>query len=203
MAGGLKVLTSKRKKFESFYHTHHRVSLGAREAGGHRIKCKEGMMNKYFTAAGIIVLTICFFFAGQGFSETIVIEDTKGDVPIIIKKDDISMVPVDQVGGEKPENKCVGWTYGTYYTTADNALRVNKIVIEPNGKIGTHDGPHSYYICLVVEGEGVLTLVDANNKPCGTFNWKPDDVIVFRANTLHRWDNGDKQTVMIGVEKVP
>lgn len=159
-------------------------------------------MKKSFILTGIIVMASCFLLAGIGFCETVVIENTKGDVPIIIKKDDITMVPVPMVGGEKPENKCEGWTYGTYYTTTDNALRVNNIVIEPNGKIGTHKGPNPYYVCFVVEGEGVLTMVGAGNKPVATFNWKPGDVIVFRPNTLHRWDNGNKRTVMIGIESV-
>ena len=89
-----------------------------------------------------------------------------------------------------------------FYTTADNALKINNIVIEPNGKIGTHEGG-TVYACVVVEGKGVLTMVDTKNKESAKFNGKPGDVIVFGPNTMHRSDNGDKRTVMIGIETVP
>lgn len=46
-------------------------------------------------------------------------------------------------------------------------------------------------------------MVDTKNKESAEFNWKPGDVIVFRTNMMHRWDNGDKCTVMIGIETVP
>jgi quercetin dioxygenase-like cupin family protein len=159
-------------------------------------------MKKRSIMVGMMVLAGCFLVTGMAFSETVVIETVKGKGPIIIPKDDVKMAAIDWIGGEKPENKCEGWTYGTFYTTADNSLKVNNIVIEPNGKIGTHEGG-SVYVCVVVEGEGVLTMVDTNNKVTSKFNWKPGDVIVFRPPGLHRWDNGDKRTVMIGIETVP
>ena len=159
-------------------------------------------MKKNFNVIGFVVLASCFLFTGMAFSETVVIENTKGKVPIIIQKDDVAMAPIDVIGGDKPENKCQGWTYGTFFTTADKALKINNIVMEPNGKIGTHEGG-SVYVCVVVEGKGVLTMLDTNNKSSAKFNWKPGDIIVFRPDTLHRWDNGDKRTVMIGVETVP
>ena len=55
----------------------------------------------------------------------------------------------------------------------------------------------------MVEGNGVLTMVDTKNKESAKFNWKPGDVIVFKPKTMHRWDNGDKRTVMVGIETVP
>jgi quercetin dioxygenase-like cupin family protein len=158
-------------------------------------------MKKGIITLGIVLLASCFLATSMAFAETIVVENAAGKVPIIIKKDAVSMAAIDKVG-DKPENKCVGWTYGAFYTTADNGLKINNIVIEPNGKIGTHEGG-TVYICYVVEGKGVLTMVDTNNKESAKFNWKPGDVIVFRPNTMHRWDNGDKRTVTVGVETVP
>lgn len=158
-------------------------------------------MKKGMILLGVVLLGFCFIGAGTAFCETVVIENAAGKVPIIIKKDDVSMVPIAKFG-DKPEQKCEGWTYGTFYTTADNGLKINNIVIEPNGKIGTHEGG-TVYACFVVEGEGVLTMVDKSNKVSAKFNWKPGDVIVFRPHTMHRWDNGDKRTVMIGIETVP
>ncbi len=158
-------------------------------------------MKKRIITLSIVLLAGCFLTAGMAFGQTIVIENAKDKAPIIIEKAAVSMVSIPAVG-DKPYQKCEGWTYGMFYETADKKLKINNIVIEPNGTIGTHEGG-SVYACYVVEGKGVLSNFDANNKVTSKFNWKPGDVLVFRPNTMHRWDNGDKRTVMVGIETIP
>jgi quercetin dioxygenase-like cupin family protein len=159
---------------------------------------KEGVMKNRSMWTGFTVLVSCFLMWGTGLCETVVIENSKGKVPVITKKENIAMVSIPSVG-DKPESLCEGWTYGTYQTTTEKAVKVNQIVIEPNGKIGTHKGPNSY-VCVVTEGEGVLTVMHSSNKHSSTFKYKPGDVIVFKPNIVHRIDNGNQRTVMIGIE---
>ncbi len=154
--------------------------------------------NLFFVA--VFVALCSFVLAGVAFSEVVVIKNKEGKVPFVEKKEDVKMEKIDMVGGEKPENKCEGWTYGTYVAFANGKIQIHKIAMEPKGRIGTHQGGD--YVCYVVEGEGDLVLVGPDNKDVGKFHYKPGDVIVFEPDTLHYWSNGDKATVMIGVEPV-
>lgn len=148
-----------------------------------------------------ILVTLCtFVFVGNAFSDVVVIKNKEGKVPFVEKKEDIKMNKIGMVGGDKPENKSEGWTYGTYTEFANGKIKINKIALEPRGKIGTHQGGD--YVCYVVEGEGDLILVGPDKTDVGKFHYKPGDVMVFEPDTLHYWVNGDKATVMIGVQPV-
>lgn len=131
-------------------------------------------------------------------AEVYVVEDAMGDKPIVIQKDDPALADIPDIGGVP--NK--GFSYATRYVTAGTGLRVHRGHVEPNGKIAVHDGPN-VYVLYVVNGTGKLVNVGKDGEESSNIEYKPDDIIVFRENTMHYWENGDEPFDFVGFEQFP
>ena len=163
-------------------------------------------MKKIFMLIGVLTLASVLMGIGSVYGKTVVIENGKDNIPMIIEKNDITLFNVPKIG----EKECKGFKTGTFYITSGNSIsgvKIHKMEIEPNGLIATHEGPTvGEYVCYVISGEGALVLLNKEGKTVATYNWKPGDVIVFRPNiakpvTLHYWQNGPAKTEMIGIQQ--
>jgi len=163
-------------------------------------------VKKIFKLVGVLALASIFVGFGDSYGKTIVVENGKDNVPMLTEKNDMSLAEIPKIG----ENKCKGFSIGTFYVTGGNSIsgvKIHKLEIKPDGLIATHEGPAAgEYICYVIAGEGELGLVDKNGNTVATYHWKPGDVIIFRPNiakpnSLHFWKNGPAKTEMIGIEQ--
>lgn len=142
----------------------------------------------------LLALACLAGFALPASAEVYVVEDAAGDTPIVIQKDDPAL-------GAVPEPH-IGFSYVTKYVTTGTALRVHRGHVDPGGHIAVHDGPN-VYVLYVISGDGKLVNVGADGEVTSEINYKPDDIIVFRENTMHYWDNGDEPFEFIGFEQFP
>jgi quercetin dioxygenase-like cupin family protein len=170
------------------------------------MKGRREKMKKFFILIGVLTLASVLMGVGSVYAKTVVIENGKDNIPMIIEKNNITLFNVPKIG----EKECKGFKTGTFYTTSGNSIsgvKIHKMEIEPNGYIAAHEGPAAgEYICYVISGEGELVLLNKEGKTVATYNWKPGDVIVFRPNiakpiTLHYWQNGPAKTEMLGIQQ--
>lgn len=146
-----------------------------------------------------LLLTTAFIFSASfAMADVYVVENSKDKTPIVIEKDDPELVDVPDIAG-KPN---VGFSYATRYITAGTGLRVHRGHVEPNGKIAEHEGPN-VYVLYVINGSGTLINTDLEGQEASRIEYKADDIIVFRENTMHYWVNGDSAFDFIGFEQFP
>lgn len=132
--------------------------------------------------------------AAPALADVYVIEDAAGDMPIVIVKDDPALVDLGE-----PHR---GFSYATRYVTAGTGLRVHRGRVEAGGFIAEHDGPN-VYVLYVVNGTGTLVNTGPDSVESSRIEYKPDDIIVFRENTMHYWENGDAPFDFVGFEQLP
>lgn len=149
-------------------------------------------MKNYFVLIALVL------FATPVAAQVYVIENSKGVKPIVIEKDDPALADVGDIGGIP----CEGFSYATKYVTSGTAIRVHRGHVNPAGKIATHSGPN-VYILYVVSGTGKLVNVGPDRNMASQIDYKADDVIVFRENTLHYWENGSEPFDFVGFEQIP
>lgn len=70
----------------------------------------------------------------------------------------------------------------------------------PDGKITSHDGPYPY-IAYIVAGHDVVRNYGPGGSEAPSFDFGPDDVIVFGFGTMHDWTNRDEGIVFIGFQR--
>jgi quercetin dioxygenase-like cupin family protein len=163
-------------------------------------------VKKYFVLFGFLISVGVLIGFSEVFAKTVVIENGKDNLPMIIEKNDINMVTVPKIG----DKECKGFKAGTYYITSGNSaagVKIHKLELEPNGYIAVHEGPSvGEYVSYIITGEGELGLLNKEGKTVATYQWKAGDVIIFRPNimkpiTLHYWKNGPAKTEVIGVQQ--
>lgn len=143
-----------------------------------------------------LFLTTCL--ASAASAEVYVVQDSLGDKPIVVQKDDAALAEVPDIGGLP--NK--GFSYATRYITTATGVRVQRGHVEPGGTIAIHESPN-VYVLYVVNGTGKLINVAADHSETSSITYKPDDIIVFEEGTLHHWANGDQPFDFIGFEQYP
>lgn len=149
-------------------------------------------MKKLLIAAALTAIAV------PAIAEVYVVENAKGKVPVVIEKDDPALGDVPDIGGKPNE----GFSYATRYVTAGTGLRVHRGHVEPGGSIAEHEGPN-VYVLYVVNGTGTLVNTDPEGNEASSISYKPDDIIVFRENTMHYWENGDAAFDFVGFEQFP
>ena len=129
--------------------------------------------------------------------EVYVIENSKGNVPVIIQKNPYTLGAIPEL----MERKCEGFSFGLMYRYIDGSIGVWKGEIAPNGTICQHYGPNTW-ACYIVEGSGEIMNASHDLKVQNTIRYGPGDLLAFRPNAMHSWKNGPKKTVFIAIEQV-
>lgn len=159
-------------------------------------------MKKTFKLAFLIIGVLSIVgnvYAGDG--NIFIVENGKGNVPVVINKDAYSLADFGEAGGEKntgsmiagPIHKMIG------------SVALHYVTLEPGGYIGNHAGT-SNYTCIIANGDGVYghgTAEGKDSKLAGSeINFKKGDIIVVRPNAFHWWKGG-KETAEIWVIEDP
>ncbi|MGD9535894.1 MAG: cupin domain-containing protein [Alphaproteobacteria bacterium] len=124
-----------------------------------------------------------------------VVDNAQGKRPMVLQKDGFALADVPKIG----EGANQGFSYATALELPLVGITVNRGRVEPGGSITAHEGP-SAYVLYVVGGTGKLINVDKDGNTTSEIAYKPEDVIVFQPNTLHRWENGGEPFDFVGFE---
>ena len=154
-------------------------------------------MNKNVLFSIVSIVFLACVVAPVHGGEVYCVENSKGNIPVIIQKNPYSLGPVPEL----MERKCEGFSFGLLYRYTDGSIGVWKGEIAPNGTISQHHGNNTW-VCYIIEGSGEVLNADHDLKVYNTIQYGPGDVLAFRPDAMHAWKNGPKKTVFIAVEQV-
>jgi hypothetical protein len=154
-------------------------------------------MRKNQFLIGVLVLMGVFVFSGISYAKVVIIENSKGGVPIVIEKSDYTLPDIPALAGQP----CKGFRYGTMYKMEGLPILLNKAEVEPYGEIATHGVPDpNIYACYIIKGEGEMGLVDSKGNTVAKVHYTAGDVLIFRPNNLHYWKGGAQKTEILVIQ---